>query len=82
MVVLVRHALVDGAISLNVDNVARLVRLEVGGQLDGALGAEVARKEVPGAGAQTKGVGHFSCSFLFFSFLYITLREGDSLLTP
>lgn len=60
VVELVGHALVDRAIGLDVDNVANLVGLEVGGELCGALLAECAREEVPSARSVTEGVGHCS----------------------
>jgi hypothetical protein len=54
MVKLVGHALVNGTVGLDVDNVTGLVGLEVGAQGNGALFPKVAGKHVPSPGAETK----------------------------
>lgn len=58
MVEFVRHALVDGTVALNVHNVSDLVGLEIRGQSNHALFAEIARKEVASSRAKTKRVRH------------------------
>ncbi len=63
MVELVGHALVDGTVGLDVDNVPGLVRLQVRREGNGALLPEVAGEHVAGAGPETKRVGHL-CSCL------------------
>ena len=58
VVELVGHALVDGAVGLDVDQVTDLVGDHVGRQLGRAVLAEIASKHVAGACAITKGVRH------------------------
>ena len=64
VVELVRHALVHGAVHLDVDVVADLVGAEVGGERDVALLAEGAREEVARPRAQTVASRHPGCSCL------------------
>lgn len=68
MVELVGHALVDGAVNLDVDVLADLVGLEVGGERDVTLLPERPREEVAGAGSETVSCRHFS-SFSLLGFL-------------
>ena len=60
VVELERHTTVLRRVTLDVHDVADLVRLHVRGQVDRALLAEIAREEVARARAQTKRVRHFS----------------------
>jgi len=53
MVELVRHALVDGAVNLDVDVIADVVGSEVSGEGDGSLLPEGAREGISGARPQT-----------------------------
>ena len=59
MVELVGHTLVDGTVTLDVDDVSNLVCLHVRGQLNVSLLAEVAREHVARTRAETERVGHF-----------------------
>lgn len=56
MVILVRHTLVDGSISFNVNDITSLVFLEVSGQLDWSLGSEISGKQVTSSGSQSERV--------------------------
>jgi hypothetical protein len=59
VVELVGHTLVDSTVSLDVDNIANLVGLQVGGKLDGhTMFAEVASEHMAGASADTERVRH------------------------
>lgn len=53
VVKLVRHTLVDGSVGLDVDDVANLVGLQVGGQVGGAILLEPLLEHVPGTGSVT-----------------------------
>ena len=65
MVELVGHTLVDSTVGLDVNNVANLVGLQVGGQLDRqTMLPEVTGEHVAGASADTIGVRHVE-SILF-----------------
>lgn len=59
VVELVGHTLVDGTVSLDVDQVSDLVGDHVGGQLGETVFAESTGEHVTGASAITKGVRHF-----------------------
>jgi hypothetical protein len=61
VVELVRHALVDGAIHLDVDVVADLVGAQVGGERDVTLLAEGAREGVARARADPVAGRHSAC---------------------
>jgi hypothetical protein len=59
VVELVGHTLVDSTVSLDVNNVADLVGLQVGGKLDGhTMFPEVTGEHVAGASTDTIGVRH------------------------
>ena len=64
MIVFVGHSLVDGAIGLDVDNIAGLVGLEVGRELDGALLTEVSRKEMASACTESERMRHLNLWFV------------------
>ncbi len=65
MVELVGHTLVDSTVSLDVNNVADLVGLQVGGKLDGhTMLPEVTGEHVAGASADTIGVRHDESNLL------------------
>lgn len=51
VVVFVRHALVNGTVGLDIDNIAGLVLFQVGRQLDRTLCAKVSREQVTGTSA-------------------------------
>jgi hypothetical protein len=59
VVELVGHTLVDSTVSLDVDDIADLVGLQVGGKLDGhTMLPEVTGEHVAGASADTIRVRH------------------------
>ena len=59
VVELVGHTLVDSTVSLDVDDIANLVGLQVGGKLDGhTMLPEVTGEHVAGASADTIRVRH------------------------
>lgn len=58
VVELVGHALLDGTVGLDVDEVPDLVGGHVGGELDHAMIAEAAGEEMASAGTVTEGMGH------------------------
>ena len=51
MVELVRHALVDGTVGLDVNNITNLESTHIGGKLNVTLLAKVAREHVASASA-------------------------------
>jgi len=58
LVELVGHTLVDSTVDLDVNNIADLVGLHVGGEVDGPLGAEPLGEEVASARAVSLSVTH------------------------
>lgn len=66
VVELVGHALVDGAVDLDVDVLAGPVGFEVGGERDVTFLPEAAGKEVPGAGSESV-TGRYCCFTTLFS---------------
>ena len=58
LVELVGHTLVDSTVNLDVNNIADLVGLHVGGEVDGPLGAEPLGEEVASARAVSLSVTH------------------------
>lgn len=54
----VRHTLLHRTVSLDVHDIADLIRLHVRGQGDGSMLAELAGEQVPGATSVTLRVGH------------------------
>lgn len=58
VVVLVWHALLNGTVRLDVDNVTNAVWPHVGGEADGAMLAEAPLEEVTGPRPVTEGVRH------------------------
>lgn len=63
LVVLVGHTLLDSSISLDVDNVAHSVGLEVSRERDGSVTTEVPREGVTGARSVSATLSHFLVSF-------------------
>lgn len=58
VVVLVGHALLEGTIALDVNNITLLVHLEEGGEVLNSVLLEFASEEVAGAAAVTFGIDH------------------------
>ena len=72
MVELVGHTLLDSSISLNVDNIASLVGLQVGRKRNGTMVAEFTREHVAGTSANyiivkinNKKLNLYPCHYFF-----------------
>jgi len=77
VVELVRHALVHGAVHLDVHIVADLVVAQVSRQVDVSFVPEGTREQIPGPRPQSM-TGRHSCSLLSTSPLLVFLRTRES----
>ncbi|KNC27024.1 hypothetical protein FF38_02354 [Lucilia cuprina] len=63
---LVGHTLLDGTMTLDVNNISNFEDTHVGGQGDDTMLAEGAREHVSGAATITLGISHFVKHFFLF----------------
>lgn len=75
---LVRHALLNGTVALDVDDIAALVDLKVGRERDDTSLTERSREEVASASAVALRVGHCCGSLrLFYPLSLLKLQENQ-----